>query len=512
VRTTDGALATPWPGPAISRRKEGAVPFYPVIFAASWVISLFNESSAAVQVLSRPLVMAVLLVLFAQVLVTLLIGNRHLAAIIVFLIELALIGLSWAGILVITILVIVLGIGARKRRPLGKVQWWILTRGLNPVFFVLLFVVLSTALVTGALTPPERLGAPTEGVTKSALPDIYLVLLDGYPRSDTLAHDFGYDNTSFLRSMEGLGFDVAGRSHSNYNGTELTLASMFNAIQVADLPQLAPRPSTPQGQERALSRAINQGHALDTLRDEGYEIVTAPSEISSVTLYGADRMIDGGEISSFELEILQQGAFRQILPDVQRSWLSDQHRTRISGTFDRLGELAAERTDHPRFVFAHVLAPHAPIVFGPNGEPRDGWPCFPRDCPMFYGGQQYREAALPSIRDEIEYLNVRVKTAVEQILARSDRPPVIIFFSDHGSRHDFDDNNEMLRSFFIALTPDRPGLFPVDVSPINVIPRLLNAYAGTHEPLATEESYVVNMNHAEKTGMLNTSPWPVPDD
>ena len=86
---------------------------------------------------------------------------------------------------------------------------------------------------------------------------------------------------------------------------------------------------------------------------------------------------------------------------------------------------------------------------------------------------------------------------------------MIIFFSDHGSRHDFDDRDEMLRSFFVASTPGQPGLFPNDVTPINIIPRLLNAYAGTKGRMATEESYVVDMRTVETTGMLNLIPWPV---
>jgi hypothetical protein len=152
---------------------------------------------------------------------------------------------------------------------------------------------------------------------------------------------------------------------------------MFNVAQVAHLPGGTEVQLGPQAQSKVLTRAINNGHALDALRGVGYEIVTAPSEYSSVTFYDADRTIDGGEIRSFELEIFQQGLMREILPDLQRSWFSDQHRARLSNTFAALGELAAERTDHPRFVLAHLLAPHAPVVFGPRGEPVDGWPCFP---------------------------------------------------------------------------------------------------------------------------------------
>jgi hypothetical protein len=487
------------------------LPIYPVTFVIAWMVALLGESTAAVHALPRPLVFGAILVVIALIAFTLFLRNRHLAAILVLLVEMTLIGLGAAALLVGLVIAVSLAMDVRRRRPIGRGPWWVVTHGLNLLTVILLGIVLTRGFLEGTLSPPERLGPAERGPIQEGLPDIYLVLLDGYPRSDTLARDFGYDDTLFLETMGGLGFTTASESHSNYNGTELTLASMLNVAHVADLPEVADHQHTPQGQSRVLTRAINQGRALDALRGVGYEIVTAPSEYSSVTLYDADRTIAGGEISSFELEILQQGTMREILPDLQRSWLSDQHRARLSTTFETLGALAAERTGHPRFVLAHLLAPHAPVVFGPHGEPRDGWPCFPTACSIFYGGQAYGGATLPLIRDEIEYLDVRIQSAAEQILARSERPPVIIFFSDHGSRHDFDDSDEMLRSFFVASTPGRPGLFPEDVTPINIIPRLLNAYAGTNLSMATEESYVVDMRTVETSGMLNLTPWPAPD-
>ena len=504
---SDPAAAT------LGRRRGDPLPIYPAIFVAAWMVALLSESAASVHALPRPLVVGMLLVVGVQAAVTVFARDRHLAALLVFIAEVALIGFGVAALLVAVLLLVSLLIAVRQGRPLRRAPWPLLTRGLNLVTGILLALVVATGLLAGTLTPPERLTATGRVAPQPGLPDLYLVLLDGHPRSDTETQDFGYDDAPFRAGMDGLGFEVATQSHSNYNGTELTLASMFNVSQIADLPDVADhRAHTPQGQTRALTTAINQARTLDTLRALGYEIVTVPSLVSSVTLYGADRVIDGGQMSSFELEIFREGLLPLILPDVQRKEFIDQHRDRINATFDRLGELAAERTDHPRFVLAHLLTPHAPIVFGPAGEPRYGWPCFPTECSMFDGGQIYGRAVLAPFRDQIQYLDTKVEAAARQVIAKSERPPVIIFFSDHGSRHDFDNRDEMLRSFFVSSTPGRPGLFPDDVTPINIIPRLLNAYAGTDLPMATEESYVVDMRTVETTGMLNLIPWPSPDD
>lgn len=485
------------------------VPAYPTLLAVAFSIALFSESTAATQALVRPLLIGVLLVILAQAVASRALRSLHAGAAAVFLIELVLIGpLPWT-FSAAAILAIGLGLGLavhrqRARRPVPLDR---LTHVLNVVLALTSILVLARAVAAGSLAIPGPVGTLTRDTPASALPDIYLVLLDGYPRSDTLAESFAFDNEPFLTRMSALGFETKRESRSNYNGTELTLASMMNMSQVADIPGLADRSEPPQAQSRALTRAINRGRALEVLRREGYEIVSIPSDVSSVTMYSADRVLDSGQMTSFEFEIMQQGSIPNVASDAQRSWLLGQHRDRVNATFDQLGDIAAERADHPRFVFAHVMAPHAPVVFGPAGEPRDGWPCFPVDCSIFYGGQEYGKAVLGAISDQVEYVNARVAKTASEILALSARKPVIIFFSDHGHRHDFDDQAEMLRILFISSTPDHAGLFPDDVTPVNVIPRLLNTYAGTGLEMTSEESYVVDMRTVDSTGIMAFEPW-----
>jgi hypothetical protein len=47
----------------------------------------------------------------------------------------------------------------------------------------------------------------------------------------------------------------------------------------------------------------------------------------------------------------------------------------------------------------------------------------------------------------------------------------------------------MFRSFVAAFTPDHEGLIPDDATPVNILPRLLNAYHDQGISLASEESY-----------------------
>ena len=70
------------------------------------------------------------------------------------------------------------------------------------------------------LSPPAPLAVPAKG------PPTYIVLLDGYGRSDSLA-SLGIDNSSFIRELEGRGFDHYADAHSLHGWTQLTLTALL---------------------------------------------------------------------------------------------------------------------------------------------------------------------------------------------------------------------------------------------------------------------------------------------
>ena len=100
---------------------------------------------------------------------------------------------------------------------------------------------------------------------------------------------------------------------------------------------------------------------------------------------------------------------------------------------------------------------------------------------------------------------------VRDIQAKSSRPPVIVIFSDHGTRFWPEDKAEMFHSLFLAATPGHPGLFPDDNTPVNVLTRLLNAYTGASYPLAGEESYWLDTRQVDAKGLLGPSLMKIED-
>ena len=60
------------------------------------------------------------------------------------------------------------------------------------------------------------------------MPDVYYIILDEYAGSEVLIEFFDYDNQEFLKFLKNNGFYVIPNAHSNYDGTDLSLASSLN--------------------------------------------------------------------------------------------------------------------------------------------------------------------------------------------------------------------------------------------------------------------------------------------
>jgi hypothetical protein len=206
-------------------------------------------------------------------------------------------------------------------------------------------------------------------------------------------------------------------------------------------------------------------------------------------------------MDSLDIDPLTQTWLRQLAPDQVRELVAAQHRNRILGDFAGLTALARERPERPRFVFAHIISPHTPPVLGPPEAPRDAWPCFPATCSFWVTGEPSgHDAAVAAMRDDVAAVDALTLATVRSIVAEEARPAVIVVLSDHGGRNDLGDQVEMVRSLFLARTPGHPGLFPNDMSPVNLIPRLLNAYVGANLPMATEESYWTDIEATSEHG------------
>jgi hypothetical protein len=473
-------------------------PIYPAAFAAAFVLVQFGVWNAPVEALPRPLIVAILSAVAVQVGATMVLRDPHRGAQLATVALLLVMAPEIAALAIVAWIVVARLVAVRRRRGIATAPWQGATTILNGIAVAFLATSITSLALDGGFASAGDIGRTQQGSAPADAPDIYLLMLDGYPRADTLAKDFAYDNRPFLDQMTELGFDVATESHSNYPMTLLTLSTVFNGRQLASI--VPDPPAQVQAQYRLLTRLINHGTELDVLRQNGYEIVSIPSEFTEAALLSADRVLDSGEMTTFEMAILASGSASRI-PQVE-SLALDEHRARVFSTFTTLTKLAGERSPRPKLVFAHVVAPHPPIAFGRSGERPSPLACPVESCSPFSFGDEYGDQLVGPMRDQIGWLNDTVLATVRGIQAESAKPPVIVIFSDHGLRNDPTDRDEMFRSILLAATPGRPGVFPNDASPVNILPRLRNAYTGAAVPLASEESYWVDARVAPVKGLF----------
>lgn len=474
-------------------------PIYPVLSVAAIVVGIFAEDGSAWTALWRPLLISTLIVLAVQVGLTLLTKHRHVAALVTFLLTLWFTSVLFFAVAILVTIDVWLLVQRIRTGRFPRIPWSLVTRVANVVVALVFVISIVNAVVASPFVPS---GWGPRSAASPELPDIYLILLDAHPRLDTLRDLFQVDTTPFTTAMTERGFTESANAHANYNLTALTLASMFNGKQINDL--AVDRPA--HGGSDILNRLINKSSALAPFHEAGYEIVSIPSSISEAAMQRADRYLDSGNLTYFEIAVLQKTPLKDIAPGVERSWLMEDHRQRVMSAFDRLNELSLERVDHPRFVFAHFLAPHAPVAFAADGTAVDALDCFPSSCNLWDGGEKEPDGRIAREAAQIAFVDSQIVAAVDAIQDRAARPPVIVIFSDHGDRHDLRDRVESLRSLLLASTPGHPNVFPNDATPVNLLARLSNAYLGTDLALASEESFFADMERLKETGMFGYIP------
>jgi hypothetical protein len=315
-----------------------------------------------------------------------------------------------------------------------------------------IFCVLGAVRALPVIHVPAATGTVGSEVDPSVVPMV-LVLLDGYPRSDTLA-ELGIDNGAFVAALEERGFEHYPAAHSLNRSTHRTLQAMLTDDEVTDIPVNVE-------QLRAIHRRLPV--------PDGFVAVDPP--IGFVTL-GSGRHLTPGGPNDFEADLLGRSIIGTVVPDVGWAFLL----SGLRGGLDSALDLATS-TDDPR-VFAHLMVPHRPFLYGPDGSddvPRWCWP----ECQVFADSIQdlgiTREQWKEGMTAQLDALHPRLLRAVDQILA--DEPDaVIVLFSDHGGRMDEDDRDEWYRSFLAARTPGHPGLFSDSPRPDTIIRTLLEAY------------------------------------
>jgi hypothetical protein len=402
----------------------------------------------------------------------------------------------------------------RRRQPLAP-----LTRWANVVSVAALLIPCATILVgemrAAASSPIEHraleMTLPQDEHAQDDLPDVYYIILDSYARGDIYADMFDHNNAAFIDGLRGQGFYVAEESNANYIHTHLSLASSLNMGYLQDL---MPGIET-QAVRLDRDGAIRHSLVRRTFEAMGYRTVAFATGWSTTEIFDSDIVLTPGmteyerlssrlSLTPFESMLLSASAARLLLDlDSLRNtpvsaFIAGQMRSHsgvqrdiILGIFDNLSRVPD--IPGPKFVFSHIVSPHAPYLFAADGTYL--WPEGPftlvEDIDLradvqrdLYVGQSV-------------YVETRVQEVIQTILETSTRPVIIVVQSDHGPRYGEDwvhpdadtarARAAILNAYYLPRDCEE-GLYPA-ISPVNTFRVVFACIAGNPPELLEDRSY-----------------------
>jgi hypothetical protein len=341
-------------------------------------------------------------------------------------------------------------------------------------YYLFVFITLSIgelwAPVPVTIQPID--GLPDAIPSQASTPDIYYIILDGYGRADMLQTIHGFDNSMFVDALEQRGFVVASDSQSNYARTLISLSSSLN-MQYLDTMSSANGDSNLWWPVKG---TLQHSEVRRILQTWGYKTVffannTDYSDIRDGDVYEAPFPIQLDIFSGLFLRQTNSGFLAGIdqLGIAELSY--DTHRRIILYAFERLPEVAA--MEGPKYVFAHIVAPHPPYVFDRAGNPID--PIYP-----FTLSVEEKTGYI----EQLQFINRAMLATIDGILANSEFPPIIIIQGDHGpgtlTNHDSLENSCLYERYSILNAYYLPGVdeasVPMDLSPVNSFRFIFNTY------------------------------------
>ncbi len=315
----------------------------------------------------------------------------------------------------------------------------------------------ATALVTTPVRTERQAGERSRDARE---PDIFFIVLDAYASEESILEFSGFDNSAFTKFLENRGFYVARDSKSNYSTTFLSLAATTNLRYLDD--DLRGMGGTNRDR---FYRLVKNNRLARELKANGYRYVHIQSGWGSTNFAPlADEML---KVRGTETD----AALRRTT--IARPW-ADESMSKVKyravrKAFQHL-ESVKTSSAQPKFVFAHIIAPHGPYVFEANGKLATG---------ASTDMANWRTEQIDDYIAQLQAINRLTQRFVTHRLKHTDRPLVIIIQGDHGTSFptasravQWSRRHSILNAvYFSEGAPEQ--LYPT-MSPVNTIRIVLN--------------------------------------
>ena len=314
-------------------------------------------------------------------------------------------------------------------------------------------------------------------------PDVYFFILDSYGRSDLLYSAYGFDNSEFDSELEKRDFFVAKCSQSNYVRTEISLGSSLNMQYLQGLDESFTPKSTSR---RVLWDSLKHSAVRYNFENMGYQTVSYETGFAWLDLTDTDHFMSPPPIYSglteFEGLFLRTTAarFTQDLGLVDPDYLLGVgFRDRFNYVFNSMEYVS--KIQQPTFSYIHVISPHPPFVFDPEGNPT-----YPPD---FWNDQRQYPSDLYQIGyvNQFQYLNKNMLEAIDTIVANSETPPIIIIQGDHGPW--LQPKEKRFWNLTAIYFPEHQDQLYSTITPVNIFRLVFNTYFGGKYDILEDVSY-----------------------
>ncbi|MDP2671619.1 MAG: sulfatase-like hydrolase/transferase [bacterium] len=310
---------------------------------------------------------------------------------------------------------------AKLRQPLN---WLVILLLVFPLFKIFSYEV-GTKRFFG-LTKREVVIESTDKLTlPKDPPDVYYFIFDRYASFQNLKEFYNYDNKELADFLTEKGFYLAKASRDNYPATFLSVSSSLNLNYITSLVKALPKDSNDQ----TLVYPLMANYKVEKdLRALGYKYFHVGSWWNPTRANkNADknyvfRLSNFVNLDEFSSKLLETTIFSPIIQKLNRFDLDEpygnfDHRNRILFGLQSLKKIPQERGG-PKFVFGHILLPHAPYVLDQN-------------CKPIRPEQTKKHSPVVNYLNHIKCANSNIKEIVNNILAQS-KNSIIVIQADEG--------------------------------------------------------------------------------
>lgn len=343
------------------------------------------------------------------------------------------------------------------------------------------FSITMRSIATAKVIESSRMTGSTPQKHTGPLPDIYFVILDEYAAPSQMKSYFQYDMSPFVEYLSQKGFMVT----EMYTESLTTGAIIENRLNMAVINSYDAAAAVQGSLTGRLSESMNIANTRDDeqmihirnskvmgyLKGIGYQYIHLGSWFTA-TRYNqiADQNINfsGVHFTNELSNIIVRGSFLRLLINRYTVMSSDFFRKEVLSAFATLENIPIV-AGKPKFIFAHIICPHTPYVFGPNGEklglqPGEDW----KNNKEFFLGQHI-------------FITKKIKELVEHKLSSSQAAPVIIIQADHGARLDKPQAHQVFSAVYVPNYKGAP--WPASTNSINTFKFLFNDLFGTKFPI-----------------------------